>query len=196
MRIGISIVKSVTFRLGDQEFSNVYHFNLGTAVTAPWQSIVDEIVAMEKALHSTEVSFRRALGWSAGGTPQQNNMQHQSALSGTGSSATNSSLDRERAILIQWPAGIDSRGKPVYLRKWYHVCGNALGHAFTAAQLQQTIGLSGTTQDLFANHVNGIRQVGGGPEFWDLCSPSGRLSTGPADCHRFLEHRQLGEMWR
>lgn len=196
MQIGMSITKSVLFRGVQQEFANVYHYYLTGAVTGPWSDLIDENVATEKLLHSSDVSFKRAAVWSSGGTIQQNQMLFQKALSGLGSRVTDSTHDRERAVLIQWPAGVDSRGKPVYLRKWYHSCGGIDGvTGFAAAAKQNTAEIPSADRTSIATAVDAVSQIGV-VEAWNICAESGRVPNGAPVCHRYLEHHQLGDMWR
>lgn len=195
MIVGISITKGVSFRGVTQEFSNVYHYELAGAVTGPWSDIVNEIKASEVAFHSVDVTFINARVWSAGGSPSQNQMLFQTNLSGTGSQTANASLDRERAILIRWPAGVDSRGHPVYLRKWYHCCGNCQNQSFAASILQNTAQIGSAARGVIASAAAAFDQVGV-VEAWSLCGPSGRNAEGTAECHAYLEHHQLGDMWR
>lgn len=196
MRIGVQITKATAFRGVSQEFHNTYHYELETAVTAPAESIVDEIVQHEKFLHSTAVDFKRAAVWSAGSDAGSNAMLFQKNLTGTGSQVHNTSMDRERALLIRWPAGFDVRGNPVYLRKWYHSCGDAEGQSLgSAGILGNTQEIPTATRDLIATRANELRSVGSVSP-WELVSPTGRDATGPAQCHKFLEHHQLGDMWR
>jgi hypothetical protein len=195
-QFGMQITKSTNFRGTQQEFHNVYYYREPTALTVPAEGLIDEVVALEKAWHSTQVNFVRASVWSAGGTPTQNSMLFQKSLSGTGAAGTQSGMDRERAYLIRWPAGFDVRGIPVYLRKWYHTCGN-FGSvvASSSAQFENTAEILSANRTSIANLVNALRTIGNA-EDWDLCSSSERETTGPAECHRYLEHHQLGDMWR
>jgi hypothetical protein len=105
------------------------------------------------------------------------------------------SMDRERAFLMQWPAGKDSRGKPVFLRKWFHSCGGANGYDPTSGVLQQTSAIPESGRDAVSNKANGLRIIGPLDE-WLLVAQSGREHTGPGRIHKFLEHHQLGDMWR
>jgi hypothetical protein len=196
MRIGLTVTKDVLFRGVQQEFHNTYFYNLSTAVTAPAQSLIDDVVTTEKAIHSLTVNFKRAQVWSAGGTQAQNQMLLQVQLTGVGSSAADVNQDRERAVLIRWPAGFDVRGLPVYLRKYYHVCGSFGVTALTATGiLANTAALSDNNRSAIATKASEVQQIGTG-EFWDLCAKSGRERTGDAQCHKYLEHHQLGDMWR
>lgn len=197
MRVGISITKKVSFRLVQQEFSNVYHYQLETAVTAPDEELVDAIVATEKKLHAPDVTFVRGQVWSADGTPAQNAMRYEKALSGVGLGLNNTSHDRERAVLAMWPAGVNSRGKPVYLRKWFHSCGSVQGWDFGANVLQNTAEIPLATRQGIAAIVDELTTIGS-LSAWHICAASGRepaTGTGPS-IHRFLEHHQMGDAWR
>ncbi len=195
MRVGISIVKTVLFRGVQQEFSNVYHYELLGAQTGPWEALLDEMKASEINFHSSDVTFKRGAVWSAGGTPAQNAMLFQKTFTGLGGQTTNASHDRERAVLVRWPAGIDSRGKPVYLRKWYHSCGACANVSFSAGMMQNTAALSTAERTTIANAAAAFDEVGA-TEAWQLCSASGRRTSAPVEAHKYLEHHQLGDMWR
>lgn len=195
MRIGVSIVKKCTFRDSEQEFSNDYYFSLETAVTAPSEPIVDEIVTREKTFHSTGVTFVRAKVWTAGGTKAENQMIFQKNLSGTGATANGPEVDRERAVLVRCPAGFDSRGLQVYFRKWYHACGpfGATGIQLTGL-LGNTTGFSQAARDAIAAAVQPLKNVGA--NLWGITSAKGRQPTGDFQAHKYLEHHQLGDQWR
>lgn len=196
MRIGVTITKATSFRLKEQEFHNTYYFQLATAITAPSEGIVDELVATEKKLHSLDVTFKRAQVWTAGGTKAENQMIFQKPLSGVGLGTASTTFDRERAVLIQWKAGFDVNGKQVYLRKWYHSCGSPQAGIVAGAGIQQnTAEIPANTRTDIAAVAQESNEVGA-LEGWQLCAKSGRTPTGPAVTHRFLEHHQLGEMWR
>lgn len=197
-QIGVAVYKSVSFRGVGQEFSNVQHFSrpFGTVDDAERNSIIDEIVAIERDLHSADVTFLRARLWSSGGTKAENEMLLEKPLTGVGNLVTDTSLDRERAILIQWPAGKDVRGHPVTLKKWYHTCGSTSALGFTTSNKQNTSQLATATRDYFAGKAQGIKVVGATVDTWSLCAKSGRGTTGDAVCHPWLEHHQLGDMWR
>ena len=196
---GISITKSVSFRGVQQEFSNVYYYDtpVGSASDTEADSLINQIVVIEKTCHSTDVSFVRAKAWSAGGSPASNNMILQKNLSGTGSLSLNVTTDRERAILIQWSAGIDSRGRPVKLRKWFHTCGVLLdGSAPGSPVLQNTAAIATANRTAMATKANALRHLTAGIRGFDLSGPTGRATDGDATCHQYLEHHQLGDMWR
>ena len=196
MQIGIAIVKSTLFRGVQQEFTNVYHYSDPTNAGPDYGGLANEVVALEKSFHSTAVNFKRVSVWTSGGTPQQNQMQYQADLTGTGSTPLMSDLDRERAILIQWPAGLSTTGKPVFLRKWYHPCGQPSSTVnFSAGVKANTEKIAQADCDALANILNGVRIIGAADQ-WLLCAASGRLHSGPGVVHEYLEHHQLGDQWR
>lgn len=198
-QIGVAITKRVAFRLGTQHFTNVYYYSrvAPTSGEAEIDAILQEIIDHEKTWHSTDVTFVEAKLWSAGGSPAENDMLRVKALSGTGFNLTNTSWDRERVVLIRWPAGKDRRGNPVFLRKYYHTCGALLdGTSVSAGVLQNTAALSDSQRTASASQANALRMVGPVADTWSLCSKTGRLTLGDAECHRFLEHHQLGDEWR
>lgn len=193
---GVAITKRVSFRGVNQEFTNVYHYNGATLTVANGDALAAALKAIEVGLHSSDVTFVRYKVWTSGGTPSQNNMLTQGALSGTGSQAGVSDFDRERAILVRFRAGNDSRGHPVYLRKWYHSCGGCAGYTPSAAALQQTAQIPQANRDAIVAAADDVllMTVGGNP--YNLVAESGRAGGTPVECHAWLEHHQLGDMWR
>lgn len=184
------------FRGVQQEFNNTFNYDLPTAVTAPSETLVDEIVPTLKSLTSTLVNFKRASVWTSGGTQAQNQMIFQKNLTGTGTGTGGTNMDKERALLFRWPAGFNSRGKPVYLRKWVHIAGGVTGASVDVDGIKQnTQQIGATDRTLLAGRADELRNVGTS-SVWEICAKSGRKTTGPAECHRYLEHHQLGDAWR
>lgn len=199
-RVGISITKAVAYRDATQEFSNVYYYETtgGLPTAAQADAMIDEVTAKEKTVHSGAVAFVRGKCWSQVGTPASNNMISQKTLSGVGAT-TADGMDRERAFLIRWRAGTDSRGNPVYLRKYFHACGTfgAAGVSASAAILTQSTGFSSTQRANMATDANTFNTLTSGGGGWELVAKSGRQRTsGGAEAHKYLEHHQLGDMWR
>lgn len=194
---GFSITKRVSFRGVQQEFSNVYHYNFASIIGgADADDAIDDLTTHEKLLHSADVTFVLGRCWSAGQTAGQNQMLTEKALSGTGSLTANVVMDRERAFLVQWPAGFNSRGRPVFLRKWYHSCGGPASIVVSNGMLQQTVALTTTERNNLAALADNIDTISAGANQGDLCAASGRQKTGGPVAHEWLEHHQLGEAWR
>ncbi len=198
--VGVSITKRVAFRNSTQEFSNIYHYtyvgvNPGAGLA---EQIVDELVRVEKLLHASSVSFIRARLWSAGGTIAENTMIFQKALTGTGSVQDQPEMDRERAVLVQWAAGKDRRGRPVRLKKWFHSCGryeSTLNVPVPVLANQDRISAAG--RDAVAVTCRSFSPITIGTQQYALCSERGRLTEGlQGVTHPYLEHHQLGDQWR
>lgn len=203
--IGISVLKEVSFRNSIQPFSNMYFYNNGIGGVpddAAAGALLDEVVAFEKTIHATDVTFKYGRVWHQTLLAITSEMIHQKSLSGAGTQTAHSQLDRERAYLIRWRAGVDSRGNPVYLRKWYHTCGGfgsgIPNSAVTIGILQNVTGFSTTDRNTIANKAAEVYNIGGSPGPWDLCAKSGRGSSvgNNPQAHQFLEHHQLGDQWR
>lgn len=189
----------MSFRGGIQHFSNQYYYEVNIAASnlTALETMLDELVAMEKAMHATDVTFVRGRLWSQVGDQQQNNMLVDKGLSGTGALSTLSTLDRERAFLIRFRAGVDVKGRPVYLRKWFHLQAGVLaGAAISSAALQQTAELSSAQRSALETFGNSFKQFTTGGQTANLVAKNGRQISGDTQAHRFLEHRQLGDEWR
>jgi hypothetical protein len=192
-------MKRCAYRLGTQHFSNVYYFDTPIAATnlTDLELLVDEVVAKEKAVFSTAVTFVQGRLWSQIGTPTQNNMLIDKTLSGTGALGSHADMDRERAFLIRLRAGVDSRGRPVYLRKYYHLLVGIIGGAaISGAMLAQTAELSSGQRTALEVFMNSLASFTVNGQSVNLVSKNGRGITGSTQAHRFLEHRQLGDEWR
>jgi hypothetical protein len=198
-RYGVSIQKRCAFRGGTQHFSNQYYYEtpIGSGNLADLELLVDEVVAKEKAMHAVDVTFVRGRLWSQIGTPSQNQMLVDKALSGSGALVVGASLDRERAYLVRARAGVDSLGRPVYLRKWWHLMAGALaGATITSAQLQNTGELTSAQRSALETFFNSLKEQTVAGQNCTLVARGGRQIDGPTLAHRFLEHRQLGDEWR
>jgi hypothetical protein len=200
-RIGIAITKSTSFRGGTQEFSNVYYYDglLGRPSVAQAEALIDEATTREKTWHSTAVTFLRGRCWEQTGDKATTEMIATKSLSGTGSMGLVNSFDKERSYLFRLRAGVDTRGNPVYLRKWYHGCGLFDGTiSINSTTLDNTTGFSAADRTALRNKMNSIGSIGSGPTLGTLCAKGGRQPDAGAtwEAHQYLEHHQLGDMWR
>jgi hypothetical protein len=197
---GVSIEKSTLFRGFQQPFANVYYYRTPGSVNDPLttlNALLDRVIEKEQNLHATVVQFKRAQLWSTNrGTQELNQMLIQRALSGTGAQINDGRMDRERAVLVQWPAGLDTRGKPVKLRKWYHICGSTPHSIVAEGVLGNIAELTSAQRSSITAEANQLRTVEVLAVQFQLIAKSGRTTTGDATCHRYLEHHQLGDQWR
>lgn len=197
--VGVSITKSTSFRGVNQEFGNTYYYKTPLPVVeAVAGSLIDNIVAKERAIFSGSVNFVYGRCWSAGGTKQENNMLNQKQLSGTGAGpGAIAGQDRERAFLVRFRAGVDTRGNPVYLRKWWHLnVGSISGSNLTNTMLENTAQLTTAMRTALEGMADNFKSITALPQNFDLVSEKDRAITGATVAHPYLEHRQLGDMWR
>ncbi len=196
--IGVSITKDTAYRGAQQSFSNVYYYDGSLPNESDARLIINEIVRVEKLFHSSDVNFKEGRVWSAGGTIAQNVMILTEPLSGQGSVGGDASVDRERAVLIQWPAGVNVLGRPVYLRKWFHTQTTAgTTTAWPDGVKAQTAPIDQQTRDRFEGFADQLDPLNvGNTFFYVLNSKTGRASQGDPVCYRWLEHHQLGDEWR
>ncbi|HYJ00562.1 MAG TPA: hypothetical protein VEX36_12905 [Thermoleophilaceae bacterium] len=175
-----------------------YEAAAGLPDNAAGDNLIDTVANREKANHAIAVSFVRGKLWSQEGGPAANNMISQKNLTGAGALATTANMDRERAILFRLRAGNDSRGNPVYLRKWFHFCCGGGGFTVAGAHLEQTTSISPADRTAAVARINNIGDLGGLFNEWKLCAKSGRFATAGAnwECHPYVEHHQLGDQWR
>lgn len=202
MIVGVSIEKSQAFRGGVQPFANVYHYNgpVTTSSTVALTALVDDLVTKEKTQFASHVSFVRGRCWKADGTKAENQMIVDKALSGTGALSTHANMDRERAFLVRFRAGVDTRGRPVYLRKYYHFCASLFfGSAPSNNQLANLDALTTTQRADFSTWADDLKtrtNVGAGLPEMNLVSNKGRGIDGNTQAHPYIEHHQLGDEWR
>jgi len=166
--------------------------------TVALNALIDQIVTIEKSMHATVVNFVRARCWNTGsGSQAGNQMRVDRNLSGAGSATNIDFMDRERAFLIRWPAGINSRGKPVYLRKWFHTCGIFGAISLANSVYGNTSSLTTATGDAVKAKGDALQTLtASGVANVELCAQTGRQRTGNAQVHPYLEHHQLGDQWR
>lgn len=199
-RVGVSITKSTSFRGVAEEFSNTYYYNVGLIVTAAVaDNLIDAVAGLEKPMFASNVTFVRGKVWSTGGTKAENQMLAQKNLSGTGTNAASAStaMDKERAFLVRARAGVDTKGRPVYLRKWWHLgIGTVNGVAVDNNMLQNTSQLTSAQRTQLQNWFDSFKLLTNLAQNFTLVAESGREITGDTVAHPYLEHHQLGDQWR
>jgi hypothetical protein len=200
-RYGVNILMRTAFRLGVQHFGNTHYYESGLAgpqSNSTLEALLDDLVVKYKARHANTVTFVRGRVWSQVGNQAGNNMLVDKTLSGTGSQTPDAFMDKERAYLVKFRAGIDTKGRPVYLRKWWHLCCSIAGGSHSSDILAQAAELPQTSRDSVVTFGNAIKSptVGSPAVTFDLVAKNGRAIDGGTTAHRFLEHHQLGDEWR
>lgn len=184
----VSITKRMTWRGQNQEFSNVYHYKTGVGTPFDDALAVADIVAAEKACHTTDITFQVARTWGPTDGSQAASVTREIIdLTGTGVRTPLATFYKELAILVVWPLGrYGSRNRPQFLRKWLHL-GDQAGISTTN---WSSGSVTATANTVVTNYINAVDSVGPGP--YDICAKGGEEPISAGSMYPYLEHRQLG----
>lgn len=170
----ITLVKRFLYRGNQEEWSNTYHF-AGTAPSnaAAWKTMADALIAQEKTFLLNTHSYVRAYGYDAGNEHSVAQIDYV-ALGGTlvvGANAptANGVTPGDAAFMLRAKVGTSSRGKSVYIRKYYHGINVPAGGGDSVGPTQQ-----GQLQT-FGNLIC----TTGGPLPGGWCAPQGALGSNP-----------------
>lgn len=124
---GVVLYKTFSYRGEAEEWGNTYHF-VGSAPTDPagWRSLVDALVALEKTVLANLVTIERAICYE--NTDDSSVYSYDlsafaGTVAGTYNPTTMSSTVQEggTSYMARWDTGRrSSKGKPIYLRKYWH----------------------------------------------------------------------------
>ena len=128
-QVGITLVKRFYYR-GDpnEEFSNTYHLSGSVPSDATaWRTLVDALIAQEKTGYSFDVQVIRAYGYDSDSPTATAvfsvdlTVSPNSPVSGTLSPTGGAQQSGDCAVWVRWKTSrLNSRGKPIYLRKYFH----------------------------------------------------------------------------
>lgn len=119
----VTITKEVDWQGGVEEFSNVYHLDEVGSTAADGNAAVDSLVAIERAVHGTDVRFKEAKVYRFGGLAGTEGI-YRETLTGTGALNTLERCYRECAVLVKFElprSGTFGFGRFRQLMKWLHV---------------------------------------------------------------------------
>lgn len=184
-RFKVAVTKSVPFQGSGDEFSNVYTYETG--ITDPdFNQLADAIVAAEKLVFASLITFLRVQVWDAGLPP--NTMRLSKAVTGQGAASATAGAYRECALLVKWPlppSTSSGRARQRSLKKWLHT-----SNFGSVTQMQGDTAYASTAAiPGLAGYISAITNpISGGAT---LTSDSGAEPSGPAVLHPYLEHRQF-----
>jgi hypothetical protein len=176
----ITIVKSFDYRGVPEEWSNRYHFS-GTVPTdtAGWKTLADAIIAAERPVVSSAVTFVKAYGYVAGNDNSVAQIDYHISpavvLSGTFVPTGGQRCPGDVAATVRWYTGASStRGKKIYCRKYIHDVYFATNDPDNVLALQRT-----------ALGVYGAKMIDGTlPGSAKYCGPQGAVLSAPTvDIH-------------
>lgn len=154
---GLTVIKKMTYR-GDatEEYSNTYWFT-GTppANSAAWRTLFDAVVAIEKTVYLNSVSVIRGYGYAddTGHKPGDTgavtpaawsvdlSLAPETPVAGTLAIGSGALMPGDAAVWVRWKTSrlTSPGGKPIYLRKYFHVAvANAVNAGDTILTAQRT----------------------------------------------------------
>lgn len=119
-------VKSFTYRDQPEEFSNRYHFNGAMPDTwLNWKIFMDFLNAEERKIYTNDVTIVRGYGYVNDDSPAVAVIDYTvppaTVVPGTLAHTDQPKAPGDIAATVRWETGqLNSRGRKIYLRKYYH----------------------------------------------------------------------------
>jgi hypothetical protein len=147
-RDSLTIVTSFTYRGAPEEYSNTYFMDGTTPASASsWKVLADAVIAQQKLVIDASQSIVRAVGHKAGDSVavwEYDYAAGSGAVPGTRTTTSQVMQGGDTAVWVRWPtAAKTSKGKPIYLRNYFHP-------AFSTASTPDAVPSSFTT--ILANY--------------------------------------------
>lgn len=183
---GVIIVKRFTYRGQNEEFANVYHFH-GSAPTTDtaWLARITDVTDLEKNCYDSSVHIVRAYGYDD--TDHDAVYTHDYTALGTEIAGTLSTSGSARnpgdaAVWVRWRTGrTNSKGKAIYLRKYFHPAWSPAGTPDTVTG-SQVSALNALGSGLMSGSLTGGFQI---------ADPAGNVPAGPATASTYVTTRTL-----
>lgn len=182
---GIILIKSFAYRGQDEEWSNLYHFSGAGSDPANWRDMTDALVTLEKTVYSNRVTILRALCYDNTDNDSvytYDLADYAGVVPGTLSPSLGDVAPGDVAGWVRWDTGTrSSRGKPIYLRKYFH---DVMVEAGTNADI-----IDGTQQVAYLAYGNLMMSEDfAGKSF---TGPAGAAPPGPAKASYYATTRTL-----
>jgi hypothetical protein len=126
-QVGITLIKKFNYRgVSTEEYSNQYWLTGSVPSTGTdWQTLIDDLIAEEKTVYASQVKVVQAYAYDSdadGASAVYSYDTHSSPIDGTLSVGSATSCPGDCAVWVRWKTDrLNSKGKPIYLRKYFHV---------------------------------------------------------------------------
>lgn len=188
---GFQITKKVTWRGADEQFSNVYHYELGSTLSATEaDAFIDALVTAERPAFGSNVTFiqGRAFGPTNQGQAA-NQMISIRDMSLAGTQAGGSDLPYEETLVVENFIGRGPAGRKQFLRKYLHICKVGAGDVGAASLGNGTI--TANLISIGTTYWNRVKQITANSNQWKLCTKNGKLYDNIADSPVVLPHLHI-----
>lgn len=172
----IVMVKEFPYRGQNEEWSNKYHFSGTTpANAAAWKALADALGAAEAGIFTTQTKIVRAYGYEAGNDIAVWSFDYRgppdTTIPGTLTFGASSAAPGDAAATIRWYTGaVNSRGKKIYCRKYFH---DVKEHSTTRDALDTS--QQGNYATFAAKVIDGTL-----PGSFRYCGPQGAVLSSPS----------------
>lgn len=143
---GITTIKHFQYRGSTEEWSNHYRFSGTTpADQTAWQTFADALKVMERIALTPANDLIAWYGYNPGSDHANFSGGYSSPTAGTLSTTGSTVLSGDTAVWMRWWTGqVTSKGKKIYLRKYFHpaVCATGTPDVLGAAQTTMLQGLA------------------------------------------------------
>lgn len=129
MAVGMTIVKRFSY-LGDptEEFANTYFFSGSTPADATaWRALFDALVTQEKTVLLDNTAIIRGYGYDSDAADRTAvwsvdlRVSPEVTVGGTLATTGKDVMPGDTAVWLRWKTSrVTMKGKPIYLRKYYH----------------------------------------------------------------------------
>lgn len=131
-RDSLTIVKSFSYRGSAEEWGNTYFFDGDTpSDPASWKTLADAVIAAEKALYDSTIDAVKAIGHVAGESVAVWSYDYAAfseSVPGILDISTAERQSGDTANWLRWSTDAKTeKGKPIYLRNYYHPAFSATG---------------------------------------------------------------------
>lgn len=178
----LTLVKQFTYRGAPEQWSNTYHFDNGTPPNgAAWKILADAWWDEERELLDSSVKIYAAYGYEAGNEVSVWQYHYFDApLEMTAGTLTGDhDVPGDCAVWVRWKTpDNNSKGRPIYLRKYFHGVTGQDGDAVTSTFLDRA--------DDYATHMKDESLPGG----LVYCGPQG-AEAGAHQVSAFFTTRTL-----
>lgn len=168
----LTIIKQFSYRGNDEEWGNTYFFTgPEPSSDTEWKALADAVIADETAIYDSTVEVVRAIGHKAGDSVAVWGYDYASgsgAVPGTFTGGgTGDRCSGDVAVWVRWHTDqLTSRGKPIYLRNYFHGA--------------YAVGTSATTRDqVHADQRTALEALGAAWNAGYTVDGTDRERTGP-----------------